>query len=80
VRGSIPRAYAMTTLCGEEAERLLAELDTGADEAEMQRREARAREYVQALLTSGVPLILSTIADGTSAERTIVHWDKAEHL
>jgi hypothetical protein len=70
----------VTTLYGEDAERLLAELDTGADEAEMRRREAVAREYVQALLTSGVPLILRTIADGTSAERTIVHWDKAKQL
>lgn len=67
-------------LHGEDAERLLAEIDGGADEEEMRRCEAQAREYVRRLETSGVLLILRSIADGTSAERTIVHWDKAEHL
>jgi hypothetical protein len=36
-------------LRGEDAEKLLATLSTGASEAEMQRREEEARRYVRAL-------------------------------
>lgn len=36
-------------LRGEDADKLLASLGTGASDAEMRRREAEARRYVQAL-------------------------------
>lgn len=66
---------------GDDADRLLADLLNVCSPEEAQRRiEWAKRERARMMISPGQIEILRTIADGTSAERTIVHWDRAKHL
>lgn len=66
---------------GDDADRLLVELEQVCSPEEAQRRiEWAKHERARMMLSPGQMEILRTIADGTSAERTIVHWDRAKHL
>jgi len=86
VRGSIPRAYAMTTLYGEDAERLLADLErvcspkecenriawAKRERAKMMQRTNQACEYCDQLDGDGIPIPPTPVtpAGGSDASQT----------